>query len=669
MKTLILLLSFYWLSLLSAFSQCQVLVWSDEFNGTGLPNSANWGYDLGQSGWGNQEIQNYTNSTTNVRQEDGRLIIDAIKTGTTWTSARIKTQNKISFKYGKIVFRAKLPTGVGTWPALWTLGDNITSVGWPACGEIDIMEHVGRNQNVVQAALHNPSSFGDTQNKGAITISTASTEFHEYAVSWNADRMIFYVDNVPYYTYNPSPKTLANWPYDANQFIIMNLAMGGTFGGPVDPALTSARFEIDYVRVYEERSEPLIEGSLYVFENQQGIQYSAPDYGNDVVYTWTVPPGAEIISGQGTRQITVNWGESDGTIALSLTGNTGCSSNATSVLVTTIVNPDGPKYVVEDFSNSLLPGWTKNDNGITYQASENLLSVNYNLSSLKYIQYEMSRAVNLANFGILKIPIKVSSASGLPRILVTLRDGNGNETITTNFDIPITKNDGEFYTYSYSFDGQWGLNNPAVNENFIKSIRLYMLSGQGTYQLGAIQLYHSKSVPAPPNQLAAFITDTGEIAINWSNDTNATSFNLYRSDSPTGNYVKLVSNIKTSEVPYIITPPQKLNYFKLSGVNAMGESTLSNELEVIASITSLEGDNTSENFIYPNPSNGRFFIQSQRDTTKSITIYNSSGLEQPYDMLYDELRLIIDLKKKIPGIYFIVFKEENKTRIAKIAIQ
>jgi beta-glucanase (GH16 family) len=653
----------------TVFAQCEVLVWSDEFNGIGSPNSTYWNFDLGQSGWGNQEIQNYTNSTTNCRQEDGRLIIDAIKTGTTWTSARIKTQNKLSFKYGKIVFRAKLPTGVGTWPALWTLGDNITTVGWPACGEIDIMEHVGRNQNVVQAALHNPSSYGNTQNKGSKTISTASTEFHEYAVSWNAERMVFSIDNIPYYTYSPSPKTAANWPYDAGQFIIMNLAIGGTFGGSVDPNLTSARFEIDYVRVYEERSEPIISGSQFVFEKQQGVKFTAPDYGNDIVYTWTVPNDATLVSGQGTKEITVDWGQSDGPVLVALTGETGCLVNSTSLAITTIVNPSGSKFTVEDFTNPQLPGWSKNDNGITYSLDNKILNVSYALSGLKYVQYEMPRAVNFSDYGILKIPISIPSSSSIPKLLLTFRDGNGNETITSNFDIPIKANDGEFYTYSYNFNGLWALNNPNVNPNYIKSLRVYMLAGQGAFQLGTITVFNSTTIPSAPHNLSTSITETGENAIHWSNDNNATSFNLYRSDSPSGNYIKLVSNITTSEVPYIITSPQKLNYYKLSGVNAIGESALSNAIEVIALITSEEGENNTENFIYPNPSNGRFFIQSQRDTTKSITIYNSSGIKQEYDMVYDESRLIVELKKKTPGIYFIIFTEEFKTRIAKIAVQ
>lgn len=665
--TLTLLLLLY--TTVHSFGQCEVLVWSDEFDGSGLPNVANWGFDLGAGGWGNQEVQSYTNSTNNIHQENGNLIIDAIKSGNSWTSARIKTQNKKTFKYGKIVFRAKLPTGVGTWPAMWMLGTNITSVGWPACGEIDVMEHVGKNQNVVQSALHTPSSNGNTVNKGSKTVSTASTEFHEYAVSWNASRMIFSVDGVAFYTYNPATKTAATWPFDASQFIIINLAMGGTFGGPVDPALTSARLEVDYVRVYEERSEPFINGSLYLFENQQGIQYSAPDYGAGVTYTWTVPNDATIVSGQGTKDITVNWGATDGTINLSLSGSTGCSTNSTSLNVSTIVEPTGLKYVAEDFSNTLLPGWSKNDNGISYLASSNHLNVSYNTPALRYIQYEMPKAVHLSDYGIIKLPVMVPSTSAIPTLLLTLRDGNGNETTANGFEIAITKKDGNFYTYSYNFNGLWSLNNPQVNDNLIKTVRIYMSSGQGTYQLGPIEFYNSKTISDPPNNLTASITDKGKVALNWNDGTNATSFNLYRSDDASGTFVKIKSNIKTAEVPTTIIPTQTINYYKLTGVNSTGESVLSTEVEVVADITAIEPTSKSPVSVYPNPCNGRFFIQTNGEPIKTLKVFDSSGVERKYDLMMDNNLMIVDLKSVNTGNYFIILQQATKTLVVKVIIQ
>lgn len=251
----------------NCFAQQDTLMWSDEFDGIGLPNSTNWSYDLGNNGWGNNEIQNYTNLTQNIRQEGGILVIEALKSGSSWTSARILTNNKFEFTCGRIVFRAKLPVGIGTWPALWMLGENISTAGWPACGEIDVMEHVGKDPGVVHSSLHSSSSFGNTINTGTKFISTYNTEFHLYEAKWESDRIEFSIDNTLFYTYKPSVYNNSTWPFNKPFFFIMNIAMGGNWGSDpqyesdgikngIDPALTFARMEVDYVRVYESLSHP-----------------------------------------------------------------------------------------------------------------------------------------------------------------------------------------------------------------------------------------------------------------------------------------------------------------------------------------------------------------------------------------------------------------------------
>jgi len=232
------------------------LIFSDEFDTDGSPDDSKWTYDIGRGdwGWGNNESQYYTKRTNNVKIEGGILKITAQKEpylGAQYTSTRMKTQDKFEFTYGIVEVRAKLPEGRGTWPAIWMLGSNITKVGWPECGEIDIMEHVGNNQGSVQSALHTPSSFGDTSNHGNQYISTVSSEFHVYKVNWTKDEMIFSVDGKQHYKYKPAVKNNSTWPFDASQFLILNVAMGGTFGGSIDPNFTESSMEIDYVRVYQ----------------------------------------------------------------------------------------------------------------------------------------------------------------------------------------------------------------------------------------------------------------------------------------------------------------------------------------------------------------------------------------------------------------------------------
>lgn len=237
----------------------ETLVWSDEFDVDGSPDADKWGYDLGDGcpdlcGWGNNEAQYYTDRPENVIVEGGLLKINLIKEnyeGSNYTSTRMLTQGKYDFTYGKLEVKAKLPSGGGTWPAIWMLGSNISTVGWPACGEIDVMEHAGNRQDEVSSALHTPSSSGATVNTGSQTVSDVSSEFHVYTLVWKRESITFSVDGVIHYNYNPSNKTSSNWPFFADQFIILNVAMGGTFGGNIDPNFTESSMEIDYVRVYQ----------------------------------------------------------------------------------------------------------------------------------------------------------------------------------------------------------------------------------------------------------------------------------------------------------------------------------------------------------------------------------------------------------------------------------
>jgi hypothetical protein len=227
-----------------------VLVWSEEFNTDGAPNTAKWGYDLGGGGWGNNELEYYTSRPENAVVLNGVLKITAIKesySGSAYTSARLLTKDKFSFKYGKIEVRAKLPAGGGTWPAIWMLGSNVNTVTWPGCGEIDIMEHVGNSLNKIYATLHHPGHSGGNGDGSNTIIPDATAAFHNYILEWSSSTLKFYVDTQLFYTFNNN----GSLPFNQNFFIILNVAMGGGFGGAVDPAFTNASMEVDYVRVYQ----------------------------------------------------------------------------------------------------------------------------------------------------------------------------------------------------------------------------------------------------------------------------------------------------------------------------------------------------------------------------------------------------------------------------------
>ena len=246
------------------------LVWADEFDTNGAINSANWFHQTqlpAGGSWFNGEEQHYTNRIENSYVDNGFLNIVAIKEPFTdqgetkqYTSARLNS--KFAFTHGRVDVRAKLPSGNGTWPAIWTLGKNVSESGaywqtqgfgttsWPACGEIDIMEHGLGAVNHTSSALHTPSSSGNTVNVASQEISDVANNFHIYSVNWSPNQITFLVDGVGYYTYNPSVKNSSTWPFDLDQYILLNIAMGG-ISGTIDPSFTQSPMVIDYVRIYQ----------------------------------------------------------------------------------------------------------------------------------------------------------------------------------------------------------------------------------------------------------------------------------------------------------------------------------------------------------------------------------------------------------------------------------
>ena len=282
-----------------AFSQVDVvyndLVWSDEFDTNGAINSTKWHHQtqLPNGGsWFNGEVQHYTNQQTNSSVNNGFLNIVAKKETFTdqnvtkqYTSARLNS--KFAFLYGRVDIRAKVPTNQGTWPALWMLGKNVNEDGgffdavygntsWPQCGEIDILEHgitPSQPTNYIQSALHTPSSFGNTMNIGGTIVNNLGSDFHIYSINWSPNEISFLLDGVIYYTYNPSVKNSNNWPFNAEQYLLLNIAMGG-IAGTIPSNFTQTSMEVDYVRVYQ--------NSLFVPNqnqlNQISFQNPVQDY-------------------------------------------------------------------------------------------------------------------------------------------------------------------------------------------------------------------------------------------------------------------------------------------------------------------------------------------------------------------------------------------------------
>jgi beta-glucanase (GH16 family) len=247
------------------------LVWSDEFYGSGIIDTTKWFHQtkLPPGGsWYGGLIQHYTDRTTNSYVNDGYLNLVAKKErltdqGETKEYTSVRLNSKFAFTYGRVEVRAKLPKGTGTWPAIWMLSKNIDEDGaywdnqgfgttkWPHCGEIDILEHWGKNQDYVQSAVHNTSSYGyNVGNLGGQKLLSASDQFHTYILNWSREKLVFSVDGVVHYTYEPQIKNSETWPYDTEQYILMNIAIEPD----IDPKFSESTMEIDFIRVFQSRN-------------------------------------------------------------------------------------------------------------------------------------------------------------------------------------------------------------------------------------------------------------------------------------------------------------------------------------------------------------------------------------------------------------------------------
>jgi beta-glucanase (GH16 family) len=230
--------------------------WADEFDNNGAPDATKWTYDVGGSGFGNNELQYYTNTTNNAEVKDGLLTITAKKEvfgGMAYTSSRLVSKTGSDMLYGRIEVRAKIPAGRGTWPAIWMLPNDYAYGTWPNSGEIDIMEHVGYDQGNVHFSLHTQLNSASNSKTSTLNIPTVSTEFHTYRADWTPTTINGYCDDKLIFTYTNDGKGSAGWPFDKPFHILLNVAVGGNWGGVkgVDDTVFPASMQIDYVRFFK----------------------------------------------------------------------------------------------------------------------------------------------------------------------------------------------------------------------------------------------------------------------------------------------------------------------------------------------------------------------------------------------------------------------------------
>lgn len=478
---------------------CESLVWFDEFDTEGVPSTAKWNYDSGGGGWGNNELQTYTNTRTNSWVENGRLYIKAVKTNGSWTSARLITRDKGDWLYGRIEVKAKLPSGKGTWPAIWMLPTDWEYGGWPQSGEIDIMEHVGYDPGVVHGTIHTEAynhSIG-TQKGGSTTVTNAMSTFHVYAIEWTAETIKWYVDDELYFTFKNEHKTYREWPFDQRFHLLLNIAIGGDWGGAqgIDPKLAEATMEIDYVRIYSNKlPKPEIQGATI---NSAGDEVT---YSTDVVpgaqYQWIFPTGVTVLSGEGTSSVTVQWNDVSGDIQVEM--KTNCDAVVSDLFhVACLIKPDTEQLDIFPLNENLEMQWkiaSGADNRINLSEENDDLVVDFqvtNPSQNPYVHYNFDGLVDLSDLSHLVFDLKVDPANPPSNMRIDLVDVNGSAKLSNLFKIDSFESDDAFHTYSHLFtendDGSFLLGQ-------IAQIRIYFnygifgKPGNGSFQLRDVRL-------------------------------------------------------------------------------------------------------------------------------------------------------------------------------------
>ncbi|MFT7031765.1 MAG: beta-glucanase (GH16 family) [Cyclobacteriaceae bacterium] len=677
----------------SSAQTCEALVWSDEFNSNGVPNPDNWSPEILPAGKFNDEKQSYTSSSENSRVENGNLVIEAHKTGSAWTSGRLISRGKKSFLYGRIEFKAKLPSGIGTWPALWMLGESESVIGWPACGEIDVMEHVGWDAGKIHGSLHTPSSNGATVNTGTQIISNHDTEFHIYAADWDKDKIVFSVDGISYYTYNPGTRNPDTWPFydkaDYSQafndkfYIIMNVAMGGTFGRDIDPSLDLARMEVDYVRVYQNIDEIEIEGEKLVQSNQSNLKYRAPLV-EGATYKWALPAGAEAVSGEDTNEIVVNWGSSDGQISVEVAAS--CTTFTDTFDVSTLVSPEGDFFFLDDFNDNNFQRWEapESPNTFSYTERNNELRIDYDVttpSTLPFATFNFPGVTDMTAYSQLNIRLKTFNESGSVVVRADLFDAEGISTTTSPvFRFEPLIDDGEYFTYSFDFNNNWGSSNSIEDVNAEKIAGLELFINYGAFgivgkdsvwleSIAVIKPSAGPSVPKRPSHLLGILKGSS-VELTWQDNSNdETGFTLYRSTEKTGDYQLVKGDIAAGITDYIdnsITSGTDY-FYKILSINSFGESEFSNiSIPVERVVASLLKELITENVsVYPNPAKSKVTIHFNHSfgslASIKLELYNYLGQSIISKDVIENRELTLDLTGLHSGIYFI--KIFNKDQI------
>lgn len=506
-------------------AQCPTLIWSDEFNGTAL-DGTKWTAETGGGGWGNSELQYY--KAANATVSSGTLKITAKKEkvqANNYTSARIKTYLKGDWTYGRFEARIKLPKGAGLWPAFWMMPTDSYYGTWPKSGEMDISELIGSKPTNSFGTLHYGTSSTDHQYKTAnfyLNSGTYADGFHTFAIEWQAGVIKWFVDDNLYSTITNTDISPYAWPFDKRFYIILNLAVGGTLGGTVDNTILPATMEVDYVRVYAGNT-PTVSGKRVVLNQALGETYTIADAPSGSSFTWGVPAGATIISGQGTNLIKVNWANtsSSGNVTCAVTSSCSTTNLAMNVYVEPAYN-FGFSFVNFDAAGQAT--YSRSDGTYSIVANPSPTGINTSALSGKYVRnstvqydyilYNTSAITNAADYKTktkkFYLDVYTVAPIGTP-ILIQLE--NGSTATSTNY--PTGRN--SRYTAYTTKQNQWerlvfswldtpdpGTSDASVN-HLLVMINSNSLTG-ATYYIDNLDSYSAGALARTMNSSPSAIT-------------------------------------------------------------------------------------------------------------------------------------------------------------------
>ncbi len=639
---------------------CFELVWSDEFNIPGKPDSTKWTYEVGNNNGNNNESQYYTKRIENARIEDSALIIEARKeaySGFQYTSARINTYaNNLSWKYGKIEARMKLPYGQGIWPAFWMLGKSYyNGIGWPACGEIDIMELIGGGEgkdDKVYATLHwadannNYASYGKSMqlNQGIF-----ADTYHTFSLEWNETTIKCFLDEIQYYIIDITPAALSE--FKNNFFIILNLAVGGNWPGyPSASTVFPQKFYIDYVRVYQLNKAPEIKGESLVVKAEKNLKFATIE-SNDFTYEWSVPEDAQIISGQGTYAIDVDWGCTSGSVTCNLI--TKCDN----------YNLEFP-VLLDDLE---IIG--------KKQVKENELNINYSIPQTLEASYAWT------------LPESVSSTTNLDTNVVFLNWGTQDGTIkvmvdnvcgfdSASINVSILKQlpypnaeephiiPGTIESVYYDMGGEGIAYHDKELKNLGTGIRLNegvdTEANDGGYNVGWTEpgewLEYTVSVASSKKYDAeiriASPNTTGKFKISFNGQDRTGTISVPSSGGWAAFKSIFLNDIQLYDTDTLMRVSMVSSGFNLGRM--VFADSLTNAIHAIESTNNIS--------IYPTTTDGKLYVQNLNNQT-GFTIIDIAGIEVKKGII--EPNSYIDVRSFSPGSYFVVIDEPNGRKAHK----